>query len=171
MKRSRSVSLSLFIISMTLFSFCSKKDKSAPEETKTGVTVQFDGKTWVYEKASAFAGNDFFAVEWELMENGTNLYGSVSWVEPGTGKREWNMDNQFYWYPEGYNAELSYHSYWKGGDDAEWSTGSVEITKWGNVGEVVEGTFTIPNSGGYQGTSATYIGTKEIKGSFRVIRK
>lgn len=152
-------------------SFCSKKDKPLPDDGKTGVTLEFDGKTWYYEKAHAFAGDDYFAVEWELTENGTTLYGSVSWEEPGTGKRVWNMDNQFFWYPEGYNAELSWHSYWKGGDDAEWSTGAVEITKFGNVGETVEGTFIVQNSGGYRGTQSIYQGTKEIKGSFKVIRK
>ena len=138
-----------------------------------GVFINVGTTTYVYSKAYAYGSTGDYGVVWQSAEQGNVFHGGMGWTIAGTGTRNWSDDTQFLWEPEGTSPRLIYQSYWD--DGLKVSSGNINITQFGKVGEIVEGTFSISNAGQYKAATATtdveYIGIKPITGRFRVIRE
>ena len=137
-----------------------------------GVNITIGNTTYIYDKAYAYGNLSDIGIQWERTIGSETFHGGISWKNPGTGIRNWSDDTQFLWEPEG-SPSLIYQSYWD--DGLRVSTGTVDVNRYGKLGEIVDGTFTISNAGVYSPESGSgdleYLGTKLLKGSFRVIRK
>lgn len=138
-----------------------------------GVTVQMDGNIYFYEEGSAHADGIGMGIEWEKVQGSETLHGTITFRGLTRGSRPWTEESQFNWEAEGTGPRMFYQSFWD--DGLKVSTGFVNITELGKVGEIVAGHFELSNAGEYRAATGTtdieYVGVRTIRGSFRVIRR
>lgn len=138
-----------------------------------GVNIQVGSKIHFYEEGSAHIGPDGVGIEWEKTVGGITFPGTIFFRGTLAGSRAWSQENQFSWEAELTSPALLYLSFWD--DGLKVSTGFVNVTRIGKVGEIVEGHFELSNAGEYKAATATtdveYLGVQTIRGSFRVIRQ
>jgi hypothetical protein len=166
--------LRVLAASFLFFAVACKKD--APDEqgnpeTGEGVFITLGAKTYTYTKAFA-SGNAFdFGIQFQKTVGANTYFGTIDWKCLGTGTRPWSeSDTQFGWEPEDFSPRSYLQSYYD--DGMKVSTGNVNVTRLGAVGELVEGTFSVTQAGqtNIESGNGEYLGSHKVTGHFKVKR-
>ncbi|MDF2193275.1 hypothetical protein [Paraflavitalea sp. CAU 1676] len=140
---------------------------------KKGVWIKIDQEAGLnYSECRLTGSNGVFELEWRADRLGAWQGVAATEGFTGAGTYSWGDRTSFY-YEEPLRINdhtlLAHH----GETQPVFSTGSLRITRWAAVGEMVSGDFTISNAGRYDANSGggEFIRTHAVKGYFNVRRE
>jgi hypothetical protein len=160
--------LSLFILS------CKKEKNIEANSTEQGIFIRINDGPWIKTRpalAQLYPQGSETYITGEILKNGENA-GSIviNWAGPErtVSTNEWDnygSNNFLYAERDGPNTVI-YQEHFTTDNGSENSPGHLKITKYGQVGEMVSGTFIIEKAGIY-GEGRT---TAKIEGYFNARR-
>lgn len=165
--------LILFIFGTFLITSCKKESK--PETTQDlGVFLRVNGGPWVKTQtpvATFYPDGSETYIRGTIWEDNKNI-GSIAlnWLGPVKEKRSYLWSNMgavnFIYAIRATPLTVLYQEHYNNGTTWANSPGNLTITRYGNVGEMISGTFVIEKSGIYGDGKQT----ARIEGYFNAIR-